>query len=235
MSRSTTGQNGRQFDNATSGITSSTKYENIQPLSEPQQPRSPAPEIFFVAVVCAAQFLTQAGLALSIAPQAVIAHYSLTVGTFILVAGRLGDVFGHKRFLVGGFAWFGVWSVLAGCAVYSGPVFFAFCRVMQSMGPAFIRGDPWAGPVWRHGTIWIRRRGGVSTLLAQKAWWPWEYWIMCVACLLLAALSIFAVPATAKDDTSEPETVDLVGSVAGVSALILFNFAWNQGPVVGWT
>lgn len=79
--------------------------------------RSLAAEILFVGVVCAAQLLTQAGLALSIAPQASIAQsfhitdpgtfswfsaaYSLTVGTFILPAGRLGDVFGHKRFLAG--------------------------------------------------------------------------------------------------------------------------------------
>ncbi|KAH6989564.1 hypothetical protein BKA56DRAFT_668702 [Ilyonectria sp. MPI-CAGE-AT-0026] len=29
------------------------------------------------------------------------AGYSLTVGTFILIAGRLGHVFGHERFFVG--------------------------------------------------------------------------------------------------------------------------------------
>jgi hypothetical protein len=90
-----------------------------------ERPQSFAGEAFFVAVICSSQLLTQAGLALSIVPQHIIARsfgidnqpaklswfsagYSLTVGTFILVAGRLGDIFGHKRFFVGGFLWFGV-------------------------------------------------------------------------------------------------------------------------------
>lgn len=51
---------------------------------------------------------------------------------------RAGDVFGYKRFFVGGFLWFSLWSLLAGFAVYSGPIFFAFCRAMQGIGPAFM-------------------------------------------------------------------------------------------------
>lgn len=233
-----------------------------------------AAEILFVGVVCAAQLLTQAGLALSIAPQASIAQsfritdpgtvswfsaaYSLTVGTFILPAGRLGDVFGHKRFLAGGFAWFGAWSALAGCAVYSGPILFAFCRAMQGLGPALMLPNAVAilGRVYEAGSM--RQNmvfslfgataplgfivGAVfSSLLAQKTWWPWAYWVMGLACLLFAVLSVFAVPVTVREDMREDEDdplwqrVDLFGSAAGVSALILFNFAWNQGPVVGWT
>ncbi|KAJ2969322.1 hypothetical protein NQ176_g8725 [Zarea fungicola] len=125
------------------------------PVTKPIQTQHPYGEAFFVTVVCCAQLFTQAGLALSIAPQKMIAtsfhiadqpgtiswfsaSYSLTVGTFILIAGRLGDVFGHKRFFVGGFAWFGLWSAIAGFAVYSGPILFAFCRAMQGIGPALL-------------------------------------------------------------------------------------------------
>ncbi|OAA77162.1 Major facilitator superfamily domain, general substrate transporter [Akanthomyces lecanii RCEF 1005] len=236
--------------------------------------RSLATEIIFVGVVCAAQLLTQAGLALSIAPQTLIAQsfhitdpgtaswfsaaYSLTVGTFILPAGRVGDVFGHKRFLAGGFAWFGVWSALAGCAAYSGPILFAFCRAMQGMGPAFmlpnavaILGRAYEAGSMRQNMVYSLFGatapsgfivGAVfSSLLAQKTWWPWAYWVMALACLLFAVLSVFAVPATVRESAQEDgndlfcQRVDLFGSVAGVSALILFNFAWNQGPVVGWT
>ena len=34
------------------------------------------------------------------------AAYSLTVGFFILITGRLGDVSEHKRLFVLGFAWY---------------------------------------------------------------------------------------------------------------------------------
>ncbi|KAJ5823744.1 hypothetical protein N7447_006084 [Penicillium robsamsonii] len=75
--------------------------------------------------VCMAQFITQAGLGMSITPVYITgdsfgatnpanlswfaAAYSLTVGTFILVAGRLGDVFGHRNMFVMGLCWFSVW------------------------------------------------------------------------------------------------------------------------------
>lgn len=102
-----------------------------------------------------AQLMTQAGLGQAIAPLRIIgasfgvdddpaqlawfpAAYSLTVGTFILIAGRLGDLYGHKRLFVAGFLWFGLWSVIAGFAVYSGPILFDCCRAFQGIGPAFL-------------------------------------------------------------------------------------------------
>ena len=65
-----------------------------------------------------------------------VAGYSLTVGSFILISGRLGDMFGHKKLFVIGFAWFSLWSMIAGLAVYSNHVLFIFARVLQGIGPA---------------------------------------------------------------------------------------------------
>lgn len=65
-----------------------------------------------------------------------IAGYSLTVGTFILFSGRLGDVFGWKRMLVFGYVWFAIWSVISGLAWYSNHVLFIFSRVLAGIGPA---------------------------------------------------------------------------------------------------
>lgn len=74
---------------------------------------SPIREFFFVSLLCSAQFVTQAGLLntlnilhiigsdLGITDPGVlswlIAGYSLTVGTFILLSGRCGDLFGYKN------------------------------------------------------------------------------------------------------------------------------------------
>lgn len=96
-----------------------TQLETSQSQMSP--PKSLSREILFV--------MTQAGLNMSIAPVHIIgrnfgtsnpaelswfaAAYSLTVGTFILVAGRLGDVYGHRRLFVIGFSWFSLWSLLA--------------------------------------------------------------------------------------------------------------------------
>lgn len=78
-----------------------------------------------------------------------------------------------------------------------------------------------------------------SSLLAHRLWWPWSYWVLCFACPMLAALGFLVIPATPAPITPESESssvwkrIDVAGSVAGVAALVLFNFALNQGPVIG--
>lgn len=51
-----------------------------------------------------------------------IAGYCLTVGTFILFSGRLGDMFGYKPVFLAGMAWFSLWSLICGVSVYSSHV-----------------------------------------------------------------------------------------------------------------
>ena len=111
-------------------------------------------EILFVGIVCLAQFTTQVGFgqALLILHDIgrsfhlsnpgelswLVAGYSLTAGTFILIGGRLGDMFGYKKMLLIGYAWFSIWSMIAGLAIYSNHVLFIFARVLQGIGPAIL-------------------------------------------------------------------------------------------------
>ncbi|KAK4493608.1 hypothetical protein PRZ48_015275 [Zasmidium cellare] len=249
--------------------------ETMQPKA--QQPRSVFREILFLAVLCSAQLFTQSALAMTILPQHLIglslgiaddagklswtaAGYSLTVGTFILIAGRLGDVFGYKRFFVGGFLWFSLWSLLAGFAVYSNIIFFAFCRGMQGIGPAFMLPnaiaiisrayEPGMKQNLAFSLFGALAPGGFvlgatfSSLLAERVWWPWAFWVMSAALLLAAVLAMVVVPPTSEtrdlmertEDNSSSiwQRVDIYGSITGVASLVLFNFAWNQAPVVGW-
>lgn len=109
-------------------------------------------EIIFVATVCCAQLTTQIGLGqcLNITSEIgqtfgitsagqqswLIAAYSLTVGSFILVSGRLGDIFGYKKMLIIGYVWYSFWSLIAGLSVYSNSVLFLFCRKSLSPRPS---------------------------------------------------------------------------------------------------
>lgn len=115
---------------------------------------SPAHEFVFVAVVCMAQFMTQAALGACLSPLDIIgesfditnpgilswliAGYSLTVGTFILFFGRCGDLFGYRLMLLVGFSWFSIWSLVAGVSIYSNYILFIFARALQGLGPAML-------------------------------------------------------------------------------------------------
>lgn len=239
---------------------------DVDGSGEKKPPFGRGREILFIAVVCNAQLLTQAALGIAIAPLHIIgnsfgasdaqlpwfpAAYSLTVGTFILFAGRLGDLFGYRRMFIVGWLWFALWSLLAGIAVYSSQIFFDICRAIQGIGPAVLLPNALAilgrtyPPGGRKDMVFsifgATAPGGFllgavfSSLLAQLAWWPWGYWILCIYCILLSGASFLVIPS--DDPIAWPiprEKFDPWGTTVGVAGLILMNVAWNQAGVVGW-
>ena len=236
------------------------------------RPLSIVHEIAFVILVLCAQLLTTAGIGVGIAPLHIIgdhygvtnpgkrswyvASFSLTAGTFILVAGRLGDMYGHKKIFIGAFAWYGLWSMLCGASYYSTDIFFTVARALQGMGPAFLAPNALAlvgrtyPPGMRKNMIFSLygacAPGGYvigaafSSLLAMRATWAWAFWIMGIVCFLFSALGIFIIPNQereppgAKRHSRAKQTFDYLGALSGVSGLVLVNVAWNQGPTVGW-
>ncbi|KAK8023345.1 hypothetical protein PG991_006584 [Apiospora marii] len=228
-------------------------------------------ECLFIATICTAQFTTQVGLtqALGILDRIgesfdvpnpgvlpwFIAGYSLTAGTFILVAGRIGDLWGYKRVFVAGMLWFALWSLVAGLSVYSNYVLFIFARVLQGFGPAVLLPNGLAilGVTYPPG---LKKNmafalfgacapgggvfGFVFGALFELAWWPWAFWSFALTLFGLAGFSVWSIPAPERTpDQDRPlreklVMMDIPGAVTGVVALILFNFAWNQGPAYGW-
>lgn len=164
-------------------------------------------ELLVIGVIIMAQFTTQVGLGQVLALTHVIgdsfgitdpgilswliAGYSLTVGTFILISGRLGDLFGYKRMLVIGYAWFALWTMIAGLSVYSNHVLFVFARVFQGIGPsiALPNGLALLGALYEPGTrknmafaaFGACAPGGsivgsvFASIFAQFTWWPCQY------------------------------------------------------------
>ncbi|KAJ4324207.1 multidrug-resistance type transporter aminotriazole resistance [Neodidymelliopsis sp. IMI 364377] len=240
------------------------------------QTMSPLREFLFVGLLCSAQFVTQAGLVntlnilhiigddLGITNPGVlswlIAGYSLTVGTFILLSGRCGDLFGYKTMVIIGFAWFAIWNVVAGCSVFApgngGQVLFIFARVLSGIGPAILLPNALGllGATYEEG----RKKdmvfslfgacapsgavvGGTFAALWSLLWWPWTYWTFGVALACLCALSFFILPAVPLKEEDQNLSLkekiaelDLLGATVGITAMILFNFAWNQAPGFGW-
>jgi MFS family permease len=238
---------------------------------------SPVREFLFVGLLCSTQLVTQAGLLntlnilhiigsdLGISNPGVlswlVAGYSLTVGTFILLSGRCGDLFGYKIMVIIGFAWFSVWNVIAGCSVYvsgnGGQVLFIFSRVLGGIGPAILLPNALGllGATYNNG----RKKdmifslfgacapggaviGGTFAGLWSLLWWPWVFWTFGIALAVLAVLSTFILPSVPlsrevrnlafKKKLAE---LDLLGATVGITAMILFNFAINQAPGFGWS
>src|SRR5436309_10205443 len=66
----------------------------------------------------------------------VVNAYMLTFGGFLLLAGRLGDLFGHRRLFLGGTAAFTVASLICGVSSSQGMLIAA--RAIQGLGGAVV-------------------------------------------------------------------------------------------------
>ncbi|KAH9825953.1 drug resistance protein [Teratosphaeria destructans] len=230
-------------------------------------------EIFVVGLITLAQFTTQVGLGQTLSILHVIADsfgitqpgieswliagYSLTVGTFILLSGRLGDVFGYKRMLIIAYAWFAIWEMVAGLSVYSNYVLFIWARVLMGIGPSIALPNSLAllallyepgrrknmafavfGATAPAGSI---IGSAFAALLAlPSAWWPWTFWSSAIVLAVASTMVAWFIPdpqvtpALPGSLRATFQMLDLPAAAVGITALVLINFAWNQAPIVGW-
>lgn len=185
-----------------------------------------------------------------------ISGYGLTLGTFILIGGRLGDEFGNKAIFVIGMGWLALTSMMAGVSVYAGYPVYILARVLQGLGPALtvpnalaIMGKCFSEHPRNMGFAWFAASAPVGAMagllfgpLFTMAWWPWIYWSQALGVAFVFALSIVAIPNMPAESEQKQrrtileilERIDLLGGACGVTALVLFNFAWNQSLVATW-
>ncbi|KAJ2974921.1 hypothetical protein NUW58_g6113 [Xylaria curta] len=264
------GEDGKSIKDGEGIAPQQSRVESIWPAENISLPQ----EYLMVFVACMAQFCTQASFGSVLVLMHtiggsfdvtnpgrlawLISGYSLTVGTFILFFGRLGDAFGYKRLLLIGFLWFSLWSVVVGLSVYSNYTLIIFARVLQGIGPAICLPNALAilGSVYPPGhrkAMVFAFFGAVAPVGAvigsavasaiSLAWWPWAFWAFSIWLAVLAVLGYVAIPDQPQKDEAFAygytwralnEELDLPGAVTGVTSLVLFNFAWNQAPIVGW-
>ncbi|CAF0991091.1 unnamed protein product [Adineta steineri] len=224
-------------------------------------------EIFFVSTLSCAQLLTQAALGNVLVPLHIVgpdigitnvaelpwtlAAYSLTVGVFIMITGRLGDIFGHKLLVMYGYLFFSVFSFLTGMAAYvNNGIYFHIMRAFQGIGPTMLLPNAVAllartYPAGLRKSIVFSIFGATAptgfiigalfgSFFAQYVWWPWAHWALAIFCYILAILTYIVVPNELSKAVQPEGKTDVIGSIIGITGLILFIYCWNEGPVVGW-
>ncbi|KAL4885860.1 putative MFS multidrug transporter [Aspergillus karnatakaensis] len=227
-------------------------------------------EWLFIAVLCSTQLFVQGALGYILIPLHIVGEtfgqgpdeatrmvwhvggYSLTVGTFILIAGKLGDIYGSKRMLILGWAWFGVWSIIGGCSAFTrSPIFFDTARALQGVGPAFLLPNALAiaGRTYPPGKkknrifaaiamaapLGCAIGGSIGAAFAEYVWWPWVMWVYSIGCFILGGIALWVVPSDSHLSTpTNGASFDHIGSFLGVTGLLLLNISWNQAPIDGW-
>lgn len=180
-----------------------------------------------------------------------LAAYSLCGGVFVLVTGRLGDHLGHKYVFVFGWVWMAIWSLISGFA--NNLVLFDFTRAMTGIGNGALVPNSFALLARAFPPFSVKKNiafaflgfcapsgyifgGLIGAAFAEKVTWRWGFWFWAIGTLILGIASMVIIPHRVGSPMPglSIKQFDYIGTILGVSGLILFGFAWNQASVVGW-
>ena len=177
----------------------------------------------------------------------VVNAYLLTFGGFLLLGGRLGDLFGQRRLFLIGITFFTLASLACGIANTQGLLVAA--RALQGFGGAvvsavglslvmslFTEQDERAKAMGVYG--FVAAGGGtigvlLGGLLTDKLNWHWIFLVNLPVGIAVFALCLVLVPA-ARGQAAEGR-LDVAGAISVTAALMLAVYAIVNGNGTGWT
>jgi EmrB/QacA subfamily drug resistance transporter len=177
--------------------------------------------------------------------QWVISVYMLTLGAFMVPAGRIGDIFGRRRTLLAGVALFGLASAL--CALAPSATLVVAFRALQGLGAALIFPVSVsvltnAFPAARaghaiglaYGIAGLGNAAGplIGGLLTDTVGWRWIFWLNVP--LTLVSLAIGAVCISESSDQTVPRRIDIAGLALVTVGIGVFTLTFDRASSWGW-
>ncbi len=175
----------------------------------------------------------------------VVNAYLLTFGGFLLLGGRLGDLFGHRRLFLIGIAAFTLASLACGLATTQG--FLITARAIQGIGGAIVSAvalslimSLFTEPAERAkamGVIGFVSAGGGSIGVLLGGLLTSVNWHLIFIVNLPVGIAVFALCFTLIPDIREQSAsrqIDIAGAVLVTASLMLAVTAIVNGNQAGW-
>ena len=177
----------------------------------------------------------------------VVNAYLLTFGGFLLLGGRLGDLFGHQRLFLIGIALFTLASL--GCGLATSQEALVVARAVQGLGGAVVSAVAlslivmlFTEPRERAkamGVFGFVASGGGSIgvllggILTDVLDWHWIFLVNLPIGIAVFALTLVLIPAVRGE--APGGRLDVAGAVTITASLMLAVYAIVNGNEQGWT
>jgi EmrB/QacA subfamily drug resistance transporter len=177
----------------------------------------------------------------------VVNAYLITFGGFLLLGGRLGDLFGHRRLFLLGIVLFTLASLACGLA--TSQEFLVGARAVQGLGGAVVSAVAlslmmtlFTEPAERAkamGVFGFVAAGGGSIgvllggVLTDLLDWHWIFLVNLPVGVAVFALSLVLIPA--GRGAAAATSLDVAGAVTVTASLMLAVYAIVNGNEEGWT
>ncbi|KAG0041473.1 hypothetical protein BGZ83_001760 [Gryganskiella cystojenkinii] len=180
--------------------------------------------------------------------QWVSSAYSLAYGAFLLLGGRLGDLFGHRNIYIFGVTWFSIWAIVNGFS--HSPVMLSVSRALQGMGAGFTVPSALAiltttYPVGPERTLALSIFGGTAAIgsvvgvllggiLGTYVGWRWLFYITGIIGFILVLAGFLVIPADKAQGKVEDRRIDFVGITFFTAGIVTIIYYLSEGPASGW-
>ncbi len=250
------------MDTSTRDISTPFQETSINDSTAKSQNPSGKRSLFVLILLCSAQFMVVLDFSIvNVALPAIqrdlgfttqnlqwiVTAYSLTFGGFLLLGGRIGDLFGRRRLFtiglvlfafasfMGGIAQSALWLIIAraiqglGAAIIS-PTSFSLITTTFHEGPERNKALGVVGAVASSGFAAGALLGG---LLTAGPGWRWVLFVN----VPVAIVAIILTPLFLKETEKEQgqRQVDVLGAITITVSLVALVYALAQGNVIGWS
>ena len=177
----------------------------------------------------------------------VVNAYLLTFGGFLLLGGRLGDLYGQRRLFLGGITLFTLASLACGLA--TSQEFLVGARAVQGVGGAIVSAVAlslimtlFTSPAERAkamgifgfvlsggGTVGVLLGGVLTDVLS----WHWIFLVNLPVGIAVFALTLALLPSSPGQAASG--RLDIAGAITVTASLMLAVYAIVNGNDTGWT
>ncbi|TFK67273.1 MFS general substrate transporter [Pluteus cervinus] len=224
---------------------------------------SPLRRAFVLVIVCLALFIDSfntGGMIIGLndiardlnkdpdSVQWVLTAFNLTFGSFLLLSGRMTDLYHPKPIFITGFFIVGIFGLIAG--FMHNIIAIIILRAVQGIGASMtipsaisMLTSAYTDPESRGialtffasaGTLGICLGFVLGGVIVKFASWRWVFWAIASASIPTALVSIWLIPVDTLKVPKSNKKMDFPGVFIMTSAIILLIFALSDAPKIGW-